>query len=203
MSCQLMSSLEAEAEFAHDGTTVGTVLHCTFVSCHAFIMSCHTICVIHAIHVICVMRGWLVSCHDRVVSCRVFVVCCFYLISHHIISPHTIPYIPCVLRHSFCVCCWVQVAPGMLITFLQKGLAYVGIEEHLNEVRKISYIILYYAMLCYLHTYDMYIQYNISIIPSHAALCCRKFTHGHRCRCTRCIACRTCVCMRRSATYCF
>lgn len=27
-----------------------------------------------------------------------------------------------------------QVAPGMLITFLQKGLAYVGIEEHLNEV---------------------------------------------------------------------
>ncbi|CAM9194295.1 unnamed protein product, partial [Sphacelaria rigidula] len=26
-----------------------------------------------------------------------------------------------------------QVAPGMLITFLQKGLAYVGIEEHLNE----------------------------------------------------------------------
>ncbi|CAM9408411.1 unnamed protein product [Pylaiella littoralis] len=26
-----------------------------------------------------------------------------------------------------------SVAPGMLITFLQKGLAYVGIEEHLNE----------------------------------------------------------------------
>lgn len=29
-----------------------------------------------------------------------------------------------------------QVAPGMLITFLQKGLAYVGIEEHLNEVSR-------------------------------------------------------------------
>lgn len=36
----------------------------------------------------------------------------------------------------FTSCRFVQVAPGMLITFLQKGLAYVGIEEHLNEVRK-------------------------------------------------------------------
>lgn len=28
----------------------------------------------------------------------------------------------------------------MLITFLQKGLAYVGIEEHLNEVRTWLYL---------------------------------------------------------------
>lgn len=70
-----------------------------------------------------------------------------------------------------CVCCWVQVAPGMLITFLQKGLAYVGIEEHLNEVRKISYIMLYYPMLyypmlCYpmLFTYVLLCVYNTILI---------------------------------------
>lgn len=28
-----------------------------------------------------------------------------------------------------------EVPPGALITFLQKGLEYVGIEEHINEVR--------------------------------------------------------------------
>ncbi len=28
----------------------------------------------------------------------------------------------------------VDVPPGALITFLQKGLEYVGIEEHINEV---------------------------------------------------------------------
>jgi len=29
-----------------------------------------------------------------------------------------------------------EVPPGALITFLQKGLEYVGIEEHMNEVRR-------------------------------------------------------------------
>ena len=28
----------------------------------------------------------------------------------------------------------VDVPPGALITFMQKGLEYVGIEEHINEV---------------------------------------------------------------------
>lgn len=42
---------------------------------------------------------------------------------------HPLVYVVRVPRLSL-----TQVAPGMLITFLQKGLAYVGIEEHLNEV---------------------------------------------------------------------
>jgi transducin (beta)-like 1 len=28
----------------------------------------------------------------------------------------------------------IEIPPGALITFLQKGLEYVGIEEHINEV---------------------------------------------------------------------
>lgn len=28
----------------------------------------------------------------------------------------------------------IDVPPGALITFMQKGLEYVGIEEHINEV---------------------------------------------------------------------
>ena len=61
------------------------------------------------------------ACH--VTSCHAFV--CLGLISYHGMR---------VTSGLLRVCCGVQVAPGMLITFLQKGLAYVGIEEHLNEV---------------------------------------------------------------------
>jgi len=34
----------------------------------------------------------------------------------------------------------IDVPPGALITFLQKGLEYVAIEEHINEVK---YIFIY------------------------------------------------------------
>ena len=30
---------------------------------------------------------------------------------------------------------YTDIPPGALISFLQKGLEYVGIEEHINEVR--------------------------------------------------------------------
>jgi hypothetical protein len=34
---------------------------------------------------------------------------------------------------------YTDVPPGALVTFLQKGLEYVGIEEHINEVSMIFY----------------------------------------------------------------
>jgi hypothetical protein len=34
---------------------------------------------------------------------------------------------------------YTEIPPGALITFLQKGLEYVGIEEHINEVFLIFY----------------------------------------------------------------
>ena len=39
----------------------------------------------------------------------------------------------------------VDVPPGALITFIQKGLEYVGIEEHINEVS--FYISLHFISL--------------------------------------------------------
>lgn len=33
-----------------------------------------------------------------------------------------------------------DIPPGALITFLQKGLEYVGIEEHIHEVRSVMII---------------------------------------------------------------
>ena len=35
-----------------------------------------------------------------------------------------------------------EIPPGALITFLQKGLEYIAIEEHINEVRSVSQRIL-------------------------------------------------------------
>ena len=53
----------------------------------------------------------------------------------------------------------VQIPPGALITFLQKGLEYVGIEEHLNDdgsIREVSIIIV--VVMLYL-TYLLYLIY--------------------------------------------
>jgi transducin (beta)-like 1 len=35
-----------------------------------------------------------------------------------------------------------DIPPGALITFLQKGLEYIAIEEHINEVRHFQFILL-------------------------------------------------------------
>lgn len=51
----------------------------------------------------------------------------YFTAVHQLSTAAMLPYVMCTVL-------LLQVAPGMLITFLQKGLAYVGIEEHLNEV---------------------------------------------------------------------
>jgi hypothetical protein len=43
----------------------------------------------------------------------------------------------------------VDIPPGALITFLQKGLEYVGIEEHINEVRYALVYIFVTTIACF------------------------------------------------------
>lgn len=50
----------------------------------------------------------------------------------------------------------VSIPPGALVTFLQKGLEYVGIEEHLNDdgsMREVSIIIVIIFIIYYILYY--------------------------------------------------
>ena len=51
-----------------------------------------------------------------------------------------------------------ELAPGALITFIQKGLEYIGIEENIDEVLIVVFV--YYTYSCLL-TYIYYTKYNI------------------------------------------
>lgn len=119
----------------------------------------------------------------------------YILVSCHVVSSHApCTRVCCVLSHATCgrhwcvvFCCVVclgvvQVAPGMLITFLQKGLAYVGIEEHLNEVcmqNKSGKILL--LCTCYQATLAAvallpYLLPSMPSTPMHRRLC-RRWLH--------------------------
>lgn len=56
----------------------------------------------------------------------------FYLLIGYSHSAFTFAYESLVAKSSVAQS---DIPPGALITFLQKGLEYVGIEEHIHEVR--------------------------------------------------------------------
>jgi transducin (beta)-like 1 len=47
-----------------------------------------------------------------------------------------------------------EIPPGALITFLQKGLEYIAIEEHINEVNAFSLIATIYCSYLFYFTFN-------------------------------------------------
>ncbi len=75
-------------------------------------------------------------------KCRL--ICVSFLVSTSVViivgfahSAFTFAYESLVIKSSMAQ---TEIPPGALITFLQKGLEYIAIEEHINEVRKVVHI---------------------------------------------------------------
>lgn len=63
---------------------------------------------------------------------------------------------------------YTDIPPGALITFLQKGLEYVGIEEHINEVTPAAHHLP--PVACHSHALNRMVLFESLMGTTHCCL---------------------------------